>query len=192
MKSINALLKRFQLALAVVLASLAFTGQAQASDYGCRALLCFAGGQGLAECAATISQVLAGLRHMPPIPFPTCDMADGNSAAGSNYAQVTMRPPYADCPQGSTPAPTDYPIRIPTNDYDGDYSLFRSEYTDAENGNAGQRMCVTGGLTFTDGGADNPSYYSLNAGSTYTLLDQQYGQEIDVYVNNGLFTRVPF
>lgn len=65
------------------------TGSAIASDYGCKALLCFAGGKGVAECASTIAQVKRDLAKGRG--FPHCDLASGSirSPDGTSIREVS-------------------------------------------------------------------------------------------------------
>lgn len=49
---------------------------AQASDYGCKALLCFAGGRNVGECQSTINSVLRDLAKGKS--FPSCKMEGTN------------------------------------------------------------------------------------------------------------------
>lgn len=46
------------------------SSMAMADDFGCKAVLCFAGGKGLSECAPTISEVKKRLAKGKP--FPSC------------------------------------------------------------------------------------------------------------------------
>lgn len=41
----------------VLIGGASLSSIAMADDFGCKAVLCFAGGQGLAECASTIAEV---------------------------------------------------------------------------------------------------------------------------------------
>lgn len=51
-----------------------------ASDYGCEALLCFAGGKNVSECQPTIKRVLKDLAKGKG--FPHCSMVSGSSSGG--------------------------------------------------------------------------------------------------------------
>ncbi|WP_151745297.1 hypothetical protein [Acinetobacter calcoaceticus] len=50
---------------------------ASASDYGCEALLCFAGGKNVSECQPTIKKVLKDLSRGKS--FPSCAMQGDSS-----------------------------------------------------------------------------------------------------------------
>lgn len=52
------------------------TQTAQASDYGCKALLCFAGGRNVSECQSTINSVLRDLARGKS--FPSCRLEGTN------------------------------------------------------------------------------------------------------------------
>lgn len=89
-------------------AVLAIAGTAaQASEYGCKVLLCLAnpasngGPRGVSECVPPINQLYHDLSRGRP--FPTCDLADGNN--GRSYARQVYDP-YDPCPQGTQPATT--------------------------------------------------------------------------------------
>lgn len=69
-------------------AAMAFTGAAQASDFGCQALLCFAGGKNVTECAPTIKKVLKDMAKGKA--FPHCAMSGGSNAAGDNVTTRTF------------------------------------------------------------------------------------------------------
>lgn len=70
----------------------------QASEHGCKVLLCLAnpasngGPKGIAECVPSINKLYRDLRKGRP--FPSCDLADGND--GSSYARVVFDP-YEPC-----------------------------------------------------------------------------------------------
>ncbi len=51
-----------------------------ASDYGCEALLCFAGGKNVSECQPTIKRVL--IDRAKGKVFPHCCMVSGSSSGG--------------------------------------------------------------------------------------------------------------
>lgn len=54
-----------------------FSASAKADEnFGCRAVLCFAGGKGLSECASTISEVKKRLARGKG--FPHCSFSDAN------------------------------------------------------------------------------------------------------------------
>ena len=72
-------IKQFLVALSAVSATLLVsTAQtAQASEDGCKALLCFAGGRNVDECQSTINSVLRDLAKGKP--FPHCQLAGGTN-----------------------------------------------------------------------------------------------------------------
>lgn len=69
-------------------ACLAFglASQAFASDYGCEALLCFAGGKNVSECQPTIKRVLKDLSKGKG--FPHCSLVGGGGQS-SNGQSIT-------------------------------------------------------------------------------------------------------
>lgn len=74
-----------------------------ADDFGCKAVLCFAGGQGLAECASTIAEVKKRLAKGKG--FPHCSFIGPNG----NQNQITQQSqPFFKrvnspiCPDGQT------------------------------------------------------------------------------------------
>jgi hypothetical protein len=79
---------------------------ANASEYGCKVLLCLANPasngrpKGVAECVDPLNRLYRDLRKGKP--FPTCDLADGND--GRSYARRVIDP-YDPCPTGTQPAP---------------------------------------------------------------------------------------
>lgn len=61
--------------------ALTMSSQAFADNYGCEALLCFAGGKGVSECQPTIKRVLKDLAKGKS--FPHCTMVNGSGQATS-------------------------------------------------------------------------------------------------------------
>ncbi|MFL1616232.1 hypothetical protein GHT89_16680 [Acinetobacter baumannii] len=82
------MLKKFNKALgAIAVATCALaTSAAFADDYGCQALLCFAGGKNVSECQPTINKVLRDLARGKS--FPHCQMAGANGASNENPIRV--------------------------------------------------------------------------------------------------------
>ncbi|MGD9569839.1 MAG: hypothetical protein AB7V48_16260 [Sedimentibacter sp.] len=62
---------------------------AKASDYGCEALLCFAGGKNVSECQPTIKRVLKDLAKGKG--FPHCSFVNFNGSTGSSEGMVSTR-----------------------------------------------------------------------------------------------------
>lgn len=83
------MLSKLQVALAGVVISVSSITTVQASDYGCKALLCFAGGKNVSECASTIAQVKRDLAKGKV--FPHCDLVSGSftNHDGSNGKEVS-------------------------------------------------------------------------------------------------------
>ncbi|QIT19991.1 hypothetical protein [Acinetobacter pittii] len=61
---------------------LAFSNLSYADDFGCKAVLCFAGGKGLSECASTILEVKKRLAKGKG--FPHCSFVKADGSYGDN------------------------------------------------------------------------------------------------------------
>lgn len=80
------------------------------ANFGCKALICFAGGQGVAECRSVIRDVLKRLARGKP--FPHCSFISnvGSSSSGDSDDAVSVAPLYntrnngSICPDGETKA----------------------------------------------------------------------------------------
>lgn len=81
---------------------LALSNVANASDFGCEALLCFAGGKNVGECQPTIKKVLKDLAKGKS--FPHCDLVGSSGSSGDNvqvkHYTTTQRSPI--CKDGVT------------------------------------------------------------------------------------------
>lgn len=76
--------------LTVASIMLGATTAASASDFGCKALLCFAGGKGVAECQSTIRKVIKDMAKGKG--FPSCTFVSSNGGvAGSSDDKVSTR-----------------------------------------------------------------------------------------------------
>jgi hypothetical protein len=185
-----------------------FNKPAQASDYGCRVLLCLSNPNGpkAAEgCAPPIDQLFDDLAHFRP--FPSCDLADGND--GSSYARQTNTP-YDPCPQGTTEAPagshvvqgtpntTKWGVSGYTTVGAVGLSGASSDGVGDHNAGAGQissLACVgnpVGSYQVQDYSYQDQTDY----GYTVLVYDQvvwqapQSPRSIDVFINNTLYKRV--
>jgi len=79
------------------------SSMAMADDFGCKAVLCFAGGKGLSECASTISEVKKRLAKGKG--FPHCSFAGPNGEENEITKQskpFTRRVSGSTCPDGET------------------------------------------------------------------------------------------
>lgn len=76
----------------VVLFALAAGGcsYASASDYGCEALLCFAGGKNVSECKPTIKRVLKDLAKGKGFPHCSFSGPNGNSGSSDNLVRTRL------------------------------------------------------------------------------------------------------
>lgn len=72
-------MKKFNIAtkikLAVGVIALSASASTFAEDFGCKALLCFAGGKNVSECQSTIKKVVKDMARGKS--FPHCTMSDG-------------------------------------------------------------------------------------------------------------------
>ncbi|WEV50248.1 hypothetical protein OZX61_12680 (plasmid) [Acinetobacter sp. ESL0695] len=79
---------------------------AVASDFGCQALLCFAGGKGVAECQSTIRKVLRDLAKGKGFPICTFDGPRKTIQSSENLVSTRLyRKPWGTrnvCPDGQT------------------------------------------------------------------------------------------
>ena len=173
----------------------------QASEYGCKVLLCLSnpasngGPKGVAECVPPISQLYRDLRK--GIAFPSCDLADGNN--GSNYARVVFDP-YDPCPPSLQPAmPGSYVVQGKRIVDSGDVHT-SSRYTieaqpkisepfgrDIES--LGSRACVGKPVGSYHAGSFDDSY-SVLVFNQVVWQPAQAPQAIDVFINNALLQRV--
>ena len=76
-----------------------------ASDFGCKALLCFAGGKGVAECQDTIKKVIRDMAKGKG--FPHCSMvgvpsSDGSSSFVKTSMYTAVSPSPSKCHDGET------------------------------------------------------------------------------------------
>ncbi|OTP75383.1 hypothetical protein [Caballeronia sordidicola] len=194
-----------QLLLSLFLITAGFGNNvAQASEYGCKVLLCLAnpnsngGPMGVTECRPPISQLYHDLAHGKP--FPTCDLADGNNASQNFAKQVNA--PYDPCPAGTIPAP------VGTGAVAGAAATKRGFYStsgiaaisepqttnDYGNSILGPQACV-GNLigSYTVGGGDrDSSTVQYNVYDKVVWQQPQSPSAIDVYVNGALQTRVHY
>lgn len=87
---------------------------ASASDFGCQALLCFAGGKGVSECQPTIKKVLKDLAKGKSFPSCTFVGSNGNEQVNSGVSvnRFTERSNSRVCRDGQTQA-----IRTPVGNY---------------------------------------------------------------------------
>ena len=169
------------------LAALMAAGHANASDYGCKVLLCLAnpasngGPKGVAECQEPINRLYFDLAHGRP--FPRCEEAEetGNRA-------VPVSDPFDPCPAPLRPADVDqYVVQgQPASNSVYGYSLKGA----AQQGATSVLRACVGKLVgrFQMGGMDD--------GTTVNVYDQvvwqkaQNSQAIDIYLNNVWYQRV--
>jgi hypothetical protein len=175
---------------------------AQASDYGCKVLLCLSnplsngGPKGIAECVAPINQLFRDLEkgHV----FPSCDLADGNN--GNNYAKLTSDP-YDRCPDGTQPAEQNSWIAKGAKTNNPSFSMQsynvlaqpkQSQPMSMESTVIGAaRACVGGYLgSYTAQQSGDESPYDVNVYQNVTWQSYQSPRAIDVYINNSFFQRI--
>lgn len=181
-----------------VLLIMSAAASVQASEYGCKVLLCLSnpasngGPKGLAECVPPINQLYRDLRKGRP--FPRCDLADGND--GSSYARVVFDP-YGPCPgalqpavpgslvvqgnrrliRGSPQEPED-PSRYTLQ---GQPQVSEPPHRDLEN--MGPRACI-GALigAYSTGSYDDS--YTVSVFDKVLWLSAQSPQAIDVFIDH--------
>lgn len=92
----------------ILIGSGSIATSAIASNYGCEALLCFAGGKNVSECQPTIKKVLKDLAKGKG--FPHCSMVGSSGSAGGSSSdlvsvrQYTERSRSSICRDGETRA----------------------------------------------------------------------------------------
>jgi hypothetical protein len=149
---------------------------ANASDYGCKALLCFAGGQGVAECQSTIAQVYKDLAKGRG--FPSCDLSDGNNS-NQNYAKLVQVPHWDSCPTGTTPL-----YNVETLDPTSKQWLWTG--TSGKEGTT-SLACVSGTPTLVRQG-----FGMVKAYPQITWLPAQSSNAINVFTDGKLFSTVRY
>lgn len=82
------LIKKPALCLLLSLPVLAISTAVKADNYGCEALLCFAGGKGLSECQPTVKRVLKDLSKGKG--FPHCSFVKGDGTTENNAISTRM------------------------------------------------------------------------------------------------------
>lgn len=75
-------LKKIIGSMALFVAIPLVSSSAFADDFGCQALLCFAGGKNVSECQPTIKKVIRDMSKGKP--FPHCQMVGSSSFGSSN------------------------------------------------------------------------------------------------------------
>ncbi|WP_230851100.1 hypothetical protein [Ralstonia solanacearum] len=179
--SIHALMRCGALALLVG------AGQAGASEYGCKVLLCLAnpasngGPRGIAECVPPINQLFNDLLHGRP--FPSCEEAEGS---GSRAVQVYDA--FDPCPAPLEPAePGLYIVQGRQSPKAGVFGFALDGTPDV--GTNRQRACVgkiAGG--YQVGGRDDS--YDVTVFEKVVWQQAQSPRAIDVYQDNVWYQRV--
>ena len=91
--------------LASILFAFSFINQAHADDFGCEALLCFAGGKNVSECQPTIKKVIKDMAKGKPFPhcsFVTANGKTENDAISANLQTIRVNKSDKFCPDGVT------------------------------------------------------------------------------------------
>lgn len=91
------------LASSILISSGLFASAAYADDFGCEALLCFAGGKNVSECQKTIKKVIKDMAKGKS--FPHCSFVNGSganesAAIGTRMFNEVSRKPI--CRDGQT------------------------------------------------------------------------------------------
>ncbi|MHA6823914.1 hypothetical protein ACQUKI_20620 [Ralstonia pseudosolanacearum] len=180
-------LLRPSLARCGALALLFAVGHANASEYGCKVLLCLAnpasngGPRGVTECVPPINQLFNDLLHGRP--FPTCEEVE---ASGNRAVQVYDA--FDPCPAPLEPAePGQYVVQGRQAPKAGVVG-FALDGT-PEMGTAGLRACVAkiaGG--YAVGGQDDG--YEVTVFEKVVWQKAQSPRAIDIYQDNVWYQRV--
>ena len=169
------------------------SSSSQASEYGCKVLLCLANPAGptaVAQCVPPITQLWRDLARIPPRPFPTCDEARPATA----FQNETW---YDPCPEGTSALEDGaYGARQvdPTSAYlgigEGDNLRPGGENSPV----LGIKVCVgrsVGQVTVQRGFGENATSVLANLYDRLALLDPATSPRvIDVYLNSALYRRV--
>ena len=181
------------LSLAGFLALSCLSGPAQASDYGCKVLLCLANPAGptaLSQCVPPITQLWRDLASFHP--FPTCDEAKPAIAIQG----ISL---YDACPDGTTALPANSQAVVAGSDaYIGIGSGDGLASSTNSDGSSIQKVCVGkllssvtvgGDSTGDSGGGGAP--VDIGTYDRVVLLDPAWSPRvIDVYINGALYRRV--
>lgn len=174
---------------------LSLCGSADASDYGCRVLLCLANPAGptaVAQCVPPITQLWRDLSRVPPNPFPTCDEArpaiavqnttwydpcpDGTAALDAGVFALQQGAPDTAVPS----------LGIGTGD--------ELSPNPVDGVQLSAKVCVgrqIGQTSVQVGFGENASSVLVNVYDRVAILDPATSpQVIDVYLNNALYRRV--
>ena len=180
------------LALGTLLAGSAMA--ANASDYGCKVLLCLAnpnGPKAVSECVPPINQLFRDLARGRA--FPTCDLASApnNPGGGRSWAQQGISY-YDPCPEGTSELPRG---QFAVQGYDantyytgiGDGSDVIPSSDSAMPG----KVCVGNRVGWTSVGSRFDDYITAGVYDRVVMMDAQGSPNIiDVYVNSQLYRRV--
>ena len=174
-------------------ATLAASCCAQASDYGCKVLLCLANPAGpmvVSACVPPISQLWRDLARVPPRPFPTCDEARPAIA-------VQNETWYDPCPEGTS--------ALEEGVYGARQVDLTSVYLGIGEGDSlrpsgidapalGSKVCVgrpVGQVSIQVGYGENATSLLANVYDRLALLDPATSPRVvDVFLNNALYRRV--
>jgi hypothetical protein len=168
---------------------------AQASDYGCRVLLCLANPAGptaVAQCVPPITQLWRDLAHVPPRPFPTCDEA--------RPAYAVQNTTYYDpCPAGTMALETgglalQQGAPLGTQPAVGIGSGDNVAPSNGDGVFLGSKVCVgnpVGQIWVMTGEGDHSWAGYVDLYDRIAILDPATSPNvIDVYLNDALYRRV--
>lgn len=170
----------------------------QASEHGCKVLLCLAnpasngGPKGIAECVPSVNQLYRDLRKGRP--FPTCDLADGND--GSSYARVVFDPydpclaPMQSAVPGSFVVQGQLQVASGNSRSQADKQTYTlkgqpqvSEPPSRDSESLGPRACVGKQIgSYSMGGYDDS--YTVSVFDQVIWQSPQSPQAIDVFINH--------
>lgn len=183
-------MKKLLLPLALASSFFLMLPTANASEYGCKVLLCLAnpasngGPRGVSECIPPINQLFDDLKHGRA--FPTCGMSDGND--GSSYAKL-VNDPYDPCPDGLTPAAQGSYVAQGSLKQGPTGQQGISEATIDDFRKFGPRACVGSPVgPYTIGDRDDQTI--INLFRKVVWQQPQNPNAIDVYIDGKLHQRV--
>lgn len=191
-----------RIAIALFLASVGTS--ANASDYGCKVLLCLsnpAGPKAESECVPPINRLYRDLRKGRS--FPSCEMAKG--PGGQSYARQVYDH-YDPCPAPLKPAPRGSVVAQGTSNPDaqprgfhnrGQMFQLAAPPQVSEPGNnhmgfsrAGPRACVGEPVGHYQVRTNNDDYYTVTVYSHIQWQQAQSPRAIDVFIDDEWYRRV--
>lgn len=201
-------LKKYLLAIPMVLGAIGIGQVSHASDYGCTVLLCLSDPRGPrteSECRPSIDRLFRDLRKGRG--FPSCAMAGNPDTGVGSFARV-IYDPFDPCPSGLSPR-SGYIAQGNEEDFQNKrnnrwnrwgnnttkygYSDTRIRGGWGESTPRGPRACVgkrIGSYSITVGSGDNRSYETVTVYDEVLWQQRQTPNAIDVFIDGGHYKRV--